>query len=464
MTPIGGSSLLIGGPIVAGVLAFWNYLKSFLSKIRSLFILNITVEGGLSDAIAFYCWKNLKRIRIGDRKYAGRKAFVRSRDRYQHIAYEIFGQSGVIFWDGWKPLSIGVRVSEVQSNDSGESHGSHSALTFTFIRGTWDVDKLISDAIELYNEHNYKGFQKRRFYVVRKYGSFGLREDRTSSRPLRVEEAEERICLWDKRLVGVEADDIGHKVHDSGEPFESLAFPREVWDAIEDIERWKKSEKWYKEKGIPWKRGWLLHGPPGTGKTSLVRAIGEYLDVPVISFALSSFTDREFQEEWDDLRSYVPCVALIEDIDTVFNGRENITKGGQMQKPLSFDTVLNTIDGIASSDGVFTIVTTNRPEFLDPALGKVEEGRGVSTRPGRIDRVIKLDTLDRTCRIEIAKRILRDCPDLIERLVRDGDGDTGAQFQDRCAKAALKRFWHMDIYHDDSIRSERPLREVLSVS
>lgn len=101
---------------------------------------------------------------------------------------------------------------------------------------------------------------------------------------------------------------------------------------------------------------------------------------------------------------------------------------------------MNTIDGISLSDGVFTIVTTNRLEYLDPALGGIEEW-GVSTRPGRIDKTIKLDILDEDCRRQIASRILIDCPDLIDQMIIDGMGDTGAQFQDRCSKVALARFW-----------------------
>lgn len=424
---------LIGGPIVATIVAAWDYVKGVLHKIRSLFVLNVVVESSLSDAVAFYCWHNFKRIKIGDRKYSSRRVFIRSSERYQDIAYELFSQSSIMFWKGWRFLSVG----SAEKDDSDKNFGR---LNLTFIRGTWDIDKLMIDALTLYNEHNYKGFQEKRFYVVRKYGSLGLGNSNGSNQPIAQEVTDDRIVLWDKRLLGVSADDLGQKVHESGHPFESLALPCEVWDSIKDIERWKNSEKWYKRKSIPWKRGWLLHGPPGTGKTSVVRAIGEHLDIPVISFALSSFTDREFQEEWDSLRSFVPCIALIEDIDTVFNGRKNITKGGQLQKPLNFDVLLNTIDGISLSDGVFTIVTTNRLEYLDPALGGIEE-RGVSTRPGRIDKTIKLDILDEDCRRQIANRILVDCPDLIDQMIIDGMGDTGAQFQDRCSKVALARFW-----------------------
>lgn len=431
------NNLLIGGPIVAGVVAFWSQIKGVINKLRSMVVLRVCVRGDLSNALAYYCWETMRRVRIGDRKYQGRNAFVRSSDRYQQVAYEIIGKSGVLFLKGFKPLLVG-QGGEVD----GEGHTYDGDLTFSIIRGTWDIDKLISEALDLYNKHNISGFQSKRFYVVRKYGSIGAnigigQKNEETAQPA---DAESRIELWDKRLVGIDPNDVGQKVHESGEPFESLSFPTEIWDAIDDIKCWKNSEAWYKEKHIPWKRGWLLCGPPGTGKTSLVRAVGEYLDMPVISFSLSSFTDREFQRTWDDLRSFVPCIALIEDIDTVFHGRENITRGGDLSKPINFDTLLNSIDGVASSDGILAIITTNKPEYLDEALGSISDGKHY-TRPGRIDRILELKPLDKECRTNVARRILSDCPHLIDNVVEEGDGDTGAQFQDRCSKIALREFW-----------------------
>ena len=104
------------------------------------------------------------------------------------------------------------------------------------------------------------------------------------------------------------------------------------------------------------------------------------------------------------------------------------------------------LNGIDSNDGVFIFVTTNRVETLDPAIGvprtdKKVNGTMISTRPGRIDRAIELSLLDEECRTKIAKRILNNFPEIVEKIVKAGDGDTGAQFQERATQVALKKFW-----------------------
>jgi len=214
-----------------------------------------------------------------------------------------------------------------------------------------------------------------------------------------------------------------------------------VWDDVEEIERWLKSEQWYKQKGIPWKRGWLMIGPPGTGKTSLIRAIGEHLDIPIIIFPLSTYTDKDLQREWNRLQHTVPCIALIEDIDATFNGRDNVAAGSMTHgKALSFDTLLNVIDGVQNSEGVFTVITSNCVDKLDSALGKPANG-DISTRPGRIDRVVMLGSIRPRERQMIAERILSECPASIDALVDDCKEYTPAQFQDKCTRIALRAYW-----------------------
>lgn len=108
---------------------------------------------------------------------------------------------------------------------------------------------------------------------------------------------------------------------------------------------------------------------------------------------------------------------------------------------MSFETLLNALDGIQDSDGIFTVITTNCVEQLDPALGQPTNDDEMSTRPGRIDKVLRLDIMHEKERLQLARRILSGCPQHVDKMVIDGDGDTPAQFQDRCAQLALREYW-----------------------
>lgn len=125
----------------------------------------------------------------------------------------------------------------------------------------------------------------------------------------------------------------------------------------------------------------------------------------------------------------VPCIALIEDLDAVFHGRENIA--GEY---LTFDCLLNCLDGVERSDDVFLVVTTNHAETLDAAL----------TRPGRLDRILELTNPDLDGRFKLCKRILAEWPETWAETVVAGVNDTGAQFQDRCTQLALQKYWKTD--------------------
>jgi hypothetical protein len=181
-----------------------------------------------------------------------------------------------------------------------------------------------------------------------------------------------------------------------------------------------------------------------TGKTSLVRAVAYDLDLPIYSFDLSTMSNEELIEKWKLMKTHTPCIALMEDIDAVFEGRKN--RLGEYGGGLTFDCLLNCIGGIENCDGVMLVVTTNKIEDIDEALGiprkdRDSNGTMISTRPGRIDRALELKELNEECRVKIAVRILKDYPEYISEVVKMGDGDTGAQFQERCTQIALERYW-----------------------
>jgi SpoVK/Ycf46/Vps4 family AAA+-type ATPase len=167
----------------------------------------------------------------------------------------------------------------------------------------------------------------------------------------------------------------------------------------------------------------------------------------------------------------VPCIALIEDIDNVFHGRENVSRknGGALPlmigpqnkedgekrevplTPLTFDCLLNCLDGVERVDGVFTIISTNDIGKIDPALGKprtLPDGTTefISTRPGRIDKAVELTYMEAADKQRMARRILGEYPEEYEGVLDFIDRfrelqETPAQFQERCGQLALARFW-----------------------
>ena len=144
--------------------------------------------------------------------------------------------------------------------------------------------------------------------------------------------------------------------------------------------------------GIPYRRGYLLHGPPGSGKTSFIQALAGALsyDICVLNLSERGLADDKLFH----LLSNVPerSFVLIEDIDAAFNKRvqttedgyadPDIVQGGQntnksfsYQSSVTFSGFLNALDGVASGEERIIFMTTNHVEVLDPAL----------IRPGRVD-------------------------------------------------------------------------------
>jgi len=130
----------------------------------------------------------------------------------------------------------------------------------------------------------------------------------------------------------------------------------------------------YVSFGRPYKRVYCLHGPPGTGKTSLVIAIASELGRPIAIFNTDSLRDDTFIDVLTDLPP--DAIILFEDIDAMFKSRVATTEtgGGGM----TFSALINALDGVLHPRGALVFMTTNHLERLDPAL----------RRPGRVDRMI----------------------------------------------------------------------------
>lgn len=183
------------------------------------------------------------------------------------------------------------------------------------------------------------------------------------------------------------------------------------------------TRRWYSNRGIPYRRGYMLHGPPGTGKSSLCFAAAGAMHLKIYLVSLNSKTLTE--DSLASLFQSLPrrCIVLLEDVDAagVANKRESTTtsnsdnsgtnpsdesKNSSENKPensdeekkpedkthetpahqgISLSALLNIIDGVASSEGRILVMTTNHIEKLDSAL----------LRPGRVDMTIAFGYSDR---------------------------------------------------------------------
>ncbi|KAK7931372.1 BCS1 N terminal-domain-containing protein [Apiospora marii] len=190
-------------------------------------------------------------------------------------------------------------------------------------------------------------------------------------------------------------------------------------DLIEDVTDYLQptTQRWYANRGIPYRRGYLLYGPPGTGKSSLSLALAGFFKMRIYIVSLSSITATE--ENLATLFAELPrrCVVLLEDIDTaglthtrdgakdqnasaaaapepLEPGQTSVGNGSTTSTPtatpaappgrLSLSGLLNILDGVASQEGRVLIMTTNHLEKLDRAL----------IRPGRVDMIVEFGLAD----------------------------------------------------------------------
>ncbi|KYK54892.1 putative BCS1 protein precursor [Drechmeria coniospora] len=169
------------------------------------------------------------------------------------------------------------------------------------------------------------------------------------------------------------------------------------------------TRRWYANRGIPYRRGYLLHGPPGTGKSSLSLALAGYfrMKIYIVSLSSASATEENITTLFNELPTR--CIVLLEDIDSagLTHTREDAAApkaastpppppppalaGGGTAGPtppaggrLSLSGLLNILDGIASQEGRILVMTTNHIEKLDKAL----------IRPGRVDMIIPFGLAD----------------------------------------------------------------------
>ncbi|AJV12037.1 BMC_2a_G0012440.mRNA.1.CDS.1 [Saccharomyces cerevisiae] len=165
-----------------------------------------------------------------------------------------------------------------------------------------------------------------------------------------------------------------------GQPKAKRMLPSVILDSgikegiLDDVYDFMKNGKWYSDRGIPYRRGYLLYGPPGSGKTSFIQALAGELDynICILNLSENNLTDDRLNHLMNNMPER--SMLLLEDIDAAFNKRSQTGEQG-FHSSVTFSGLLNALDGVTSSEETITFMTTNHPEKLDAAI----------MRPGRID-------------------------------------------------------------------------------
>lgn len=165
-------------------------------------------------------------------------------------------------------------------------------------------------------------------------------------------------------------------------PIESVILDAGVKERIvEDVRDFIGSASWYYDRGIPYRRGYLFHGPPGGGKSSFIQALAGELDYDI---AILNLSERGLTDDrLNHLLTIIPnrTLVLLEDVDAAFSNRRVQTDDdGYRGANVTFSGLLNALDGVASAEERIIFLTTNHVDRLDEAL----------VRPGRVDMTVRL--------------------------------------------------------------------------
>lgn len=174
-------------------------------------------------------------------------------------------------------------------------------------------------------------------------------------------------------------------------------------------------------------KGILLFGPPGCGKTLMMRALANetklnfiYVNISDIMSKWYGESEARLRELFNNARKNSPCILFFDEIDTIGVKRESHT--GDSVTPRLLSLMLSEIDGLHSDDGVIIVGSTNVPQLLDKAL----------LRAGRFDKMIYLGSPDKAARKQILEIHCRGKP-----LANDVDFDKIAEMTERYSGADL---------------------------
>lgn len=165
----------------------------------------------------------------------------------------------------------------------------------------------------------------------------------------------------------------------------------------------------FRRLNVPHPKGVLVYGPPGCGKSLLVRAAATCCNASFLSVSAAELfspyvgdSEKMVSQLFRRARLAVPCILFLDELDAMVGGRNasGSTNQGRTAQIGVIATLLQEMDGISSSQGVVVVAATNRPDKIDAAL----------LRPGRFDSLVFMANPDQKARLSILQAITRKMP------------------------------------------------------
>ncbi|PSQ30221.1 peptidase [Halobacteriales archaeon SW_10_68_16] len=212
----------------------------------------------------------------------------------------------------------------------------------------------------------------------------------------------------------------------------------QIEEVRETVEMPLKNPGMFEDVGIDPPSGVLLHGPPGTGKTMLAKAVANQTDATFIKMAGSELVHKFIGEGaklvrdlFELARQHEPAVIFIDEIDAIAAKRTESKTSGDAEVQRTMMQLLSEMDGFEDRGEIRIIAATNRFDMLDRAI----------LRPGRFDRLIEVPKPDETGREQIFKIHTREMSvaDDVDyaRLARMVDDASGADIKAICTEAGM---------------------------
>ena len=394
--------------------AFWNQFRNIVYRLFSLFVRTDTLADPLPHLIIEHVLPDLTLYSWGNRTYRAWNTYKDGKEQ------ELFYSYNKSYLARYKKSFIYLTSTD-------------DALNITYLCGTFSLEKFMAEANEKVNAaiKAAKPVSYDMFYISEVSGDDSRYDNKPDSRAAAStgEVSYERKATPNihssssslfstfhffkqkARFHGMSWEEYIEGMKSKKKDTEEYYWSKEALKLEDELCFWMSNKAWYQDRGLQWKRGVLLKGKPGTGKTRMVVACAKKHRLRIVKFNISNMSNTEFLDSISKIgsgHSESPPIILIEDIDCVFDGRTNVLAGTSLNKQLlSFDTLINGIAGAKNSLTAFVVITTNRPEVLDEAL----------VRAGRVDAQIEVPYLATEGKSLIAKNILRDWPGLIEKLI-----------------------------------------------